>query len=375
MKQRGFLWTAIATMIGTIIGAGILGIPYVVAKAGFWTGVFDILFLGIVSMFLYLYFGEVALRTKESHQLPGYAERYLGKKGKTLMMFAMIFGIYGALAAYLLGVSQAITAIIGGSAIQYLLIFFAIAGFIIYLGLKEVAKSESYLQPLVLIVLIVLAALSLKHISFQNLSGFSLKNIFVPYGVVLFAFLGATAIPEMQIELKGREKLMKKAILIGIIIPIVVYLGFAAFVVGVSGASTTEVATIGLGKIIGEHIIIIGNIFAVLAMSTSFLVLGLALKDMYILDYDINKDLAWVLTCAVPLIIALTNLATFTKVLEIAGIVSGGITGIIIVLMAMKAKTLGNRKPEYSVHINWLICTWFILLFIIGVVYYLYQIL
>jgi len=375
MKQKGYLWTAIATMIGTIIGAGILGIPYVVAKAGFWTGVFDILFLGIVSLFLYLYFGEVVLRTEGNHQLPGYAEKYLGKKGKTIMMFAMIFGIYGALTAYLLGVSQAITAVIGGSATQYLLIFFAIAGFIIYLGLKEVAESESYMQPLVLIAVVVLAVLSFKYISFQNLSGFSLKNVFVPYGVVLFAFLGATAIPEMQMELKGREKLMKKAILIGILIPIVVYLGFAAFIVGVTGTSTTEVATIGLGKIVGEHIIIIGNIFAVLTMSTSFLILGLALKDMYRLDYNINKDLAWALTCAIPLIIAIANLATFTKVLEIAGIISGGITGVVIVLMAMKAKTLGTRKPEYTVPINWMICFWFMLLFTIGVVYYLYQIL
>ena len=42
MNKKLLLWEAIATLVGTIIGAGILGIPYVIAKAGFWTGIFDI---------------------------------------------------------------------------------------------------------------------------------------------------------------------------------------------------------------------------------------------------------------------------------------------------------------------------------------------
>ena len=34
-------WEAVATVVGTIIGAGIFGIPYVVAKAGFLTGIYS----------------------------------------------------------------------------------------------------------------------------------------------------------------------------------------------------------------------------------------------------------------------------------------------------------------------------------------------
>ncbi|MBU4360651.1 hypothetical protein KKA66_02260, partial [Patescibacteria group bacterium] len=38
-KKELPLLQATSTLIGTIIGAGILGIPFVFAKAGFWTGV------------------------------------------------------------------------------------------------------------------------------------------------------------------------------------------------------------------------------------------------------------------------------------------------------------------------------------------------
>jgi len=366
--KKLILWEAIATLVGTVIGAGILGIPYVIAKAGFWTGIVNIVFLGVISLVLFLYLGEVALRTKGKHQLTGYAQKYLGKWGKFFMMIGMVFGIYGALVAYLLGVGQALNAIFSWNPIYYSLIFFVVVAFIIYLGLGGVAKSESYLLPFVLIIVLVICALAFKYVNVGNLSSFSLSKIFVPYGVVLFAFLGATAIPEMEMELVRNEKLMKKAIIIGMIIPIVIYILFALFVVGVSGLATTEVATIGLGQMIGEHMVLIGNIFAVIAMTTSFLALGLALKQMYHLDYKISKPVSWGLTCFIPLGIVLVNIATFAKALEVSGVIAGGLTGVLIVFMAIQAKRFGDRKPEYSFPVHWIITGLLVGLFVLGVV-------
>ena len=48
---------AIATLVGCIIGAGVLGMPYVIAQAGFLTGMLAIVFLGIIVLFVYLYLG------------------------------------------------------------------------------------------------------------------------------------------------------------------------------------------------------------------------------------------------------------------------------------------------------------------------------
>ena len=108
---------------------------------------------------------------------------------------------------------------------------------------------------------------------------------------------------------------------------------------------------------------------------TSFLALGLALQQMYEYDYGLRRKLAWILTCFIPLAIALANIATFTKALEMSGIIAGGLTGVLIVLMALKAKKKGDRKPEYTVPINWFIASLFILLFVIGAGYYLWVIL
>ena len=63
----------LAVLVGTIIGAGILGIPYVVAKSGFVIGAVHIILIGIIMTIVMLYLGEITLRTKANHQLPGYA--------------------------------------------------------------------------------------------------------------------------------------------------------------------------------------------------------------------------------------------------------------------------------------------------------------
>ena len=86
---------AIALLCGTVIGAGVLGIPYVIAQTGFFVGLLTILFLGLAILMLNLFVGEIVLRTPGNHQLPGYAEKYLGKWGKRLVVFSMLFGIYG----------------------------------------------------------------------------------------------------------------------------------------------------------------------------------------------------------------------------------------------------------------------------------------
>ena len=371
MNKKLLLWEAIATLVGTIIGAGILGIPYVIAKAGFWTGIFDIFLLGAVVLIIYLYLGEVVLRTKGFHQLPGYAEKYLGGIGKKLMVFSMVFGNYGALIAYIIGVGLALSAIFGGNSLTYSLIFFVIAAIIIFKGLKAVGKSELFMLPFIVFFILIISLLALGHINIANFITFDITKVLIPYGVILFAFLGAAAVPEMEQELIKNRELMKKAIIIGVLIPIISYLVFAFAIVGVTGFATSEVATIGLGEVMGSYMVIIGNILAVITMSTSFLTLALALKQTYHYDYRLNRTLSWALTIFIPLIIAVSGLTTFIQVIAISGVIAGGMEGVLIVLMAMKAKKLGDRKPEYTMKINWLIATVLIALFVVGAAYLL----
>ena len=153
------LLTAVSIFVGTVIGAGILGIPYVVSQSGFLIGGAWIIVLGLVILITNLYLGEIALRTKKDHQLPGYAEKYLGKKGKKIMLSASLIGFYAALVAYLVGEGESFSVLFFGHidyAIYCGIVFWLVLTYFVYHGYDSLKKGEKWgvLAVIFLIILI-----------------------------------------------------------------------------------------------------------------------------------------------------------------------------------------------------------------------------
>jgi len=374
---RNRFWIAICTLIGTIVGAGILGIPYVVAKSGFLVGLVIIVVIGLAFLLLNLFAGEIVLRTKKQYQLTGYAGKYLGKWGKRLMTVSMLVGIYGALIAYLIGEGEALFAIFGfGSPLIYTLIFFVVASFITYRGIKTAGAAELIIISLLFLVVILIGVLSFGQINYSNLTTYDFSNLLFPYGVILFAFIGTAAIPELQEELVSEKKKMKKAIILGSVIPIILYVLFAMIIIGIIGLNNFEVlapnqriATVALSIYTNPLLGLFANLLAVLAMFSSFLTLGIALAEIYEYDYKFSKRKSFFLMLSLPLLVALFKLTTFITVLGITGALAGGLDGILVVLSYWRCKKLGDRKPEYSLGKHWVLGSLLILMFVSGIIY------
>ncbi|MDP3990318.1 MAG: aromatic amino acid transport family protein [archaeon] len=366
---------AATTLTGTIIGAGILGIPYTLAKAGFLYGLLVIIAIGLAFILLNLFMGEVVLRTNKLHQLTGYAELYLGKWGKRIMFFAMIFSLYGALIAYVIGEGAVLHTLFGvGAPWMFSLLFFAVTSFIVYRGVHTASIMELIMISLLVIVVTIIGVFSLDKITLQNLQGFSLRSFFLPYGVAVFAYSGLVAVPEMREVLGKNVKKMRKAIIIGSSIPVIIYVLFSLIVVGVVGASNFEllqsndrIATVALSLYAHPIMGGLANILAFLSMFTSFLTIALALVWMYHYDYGISRSLSLGLTLILPLIVGLLNIASFIQVLGVTGAIAGGIQSGFAVLMFWLAKKKGTRKPEYTLGNHYLLGGIFILLFLFGV--------
>src|SRR3989344_130290 len=267
----------IGNLLGAIVGAGILAIPYVMAQSGLLLGFILIVGLGLSLLLVNLMAGEIVLRTKKQHQLTGYAEKYLGPWGKRLMMFSMIFSIYGALTAYLIGLGETLTAIFHwGNPLVYTVICFAIGFFIIYKGVKVMGTADFILMGLLIVVILSVTVVSYHNINIDNVTAFNFAKFFAPYGVILFALMGIPAVPEVQEVLEHDKNKMRNALIIGSLIPIFLYILFAIIVVGVIGLSNFEIlepnqriATVALSIYSSPIIGIAANIIAVLAMFTS----------------------------------------------------------------------------------------------------------
>ena len=366
-QEKKKFWIATSILIGTCIGAGVLGIPYVAAQAGFFVALAYILLIGAIILVVNLYMGEISLRTKGEHQLIGYTERYLGKRGKRFMEFATVFGIYAAIVAYMLGIGESISFLIFGNS-SYTTLFGILFGVgmsgLLWRGMKALKKYEKIGVSIVLGLLVLIVILFSNKIEVANLIYFNVGNIILPFGVILFALMSFHAIPEVKIVLYKKEKLMKKVLIFGTLISVIFYSLFTLVVVGFKGIATPEIATLALGTVF----VFLG----IFTMFTSWFALGNALEENFMFDERMRKKKAWVLTSFMPILIFLIirffEFFSFTHILSIGGVFSGGLVAILILLMIKKAKKKGSRKPEYSMPVNWFIIWFLILIFILGVV-------
>ncbi|MCX6784420.1 MAG: hypothetical protein NTV81_00595, partial [Candidatus Komeilibacteria bacterium] len=262
-------------LISSTVGAGIFGLPFVFAQAGFLTGLLVLVVLALSNILINLLIGEMSLSTKEPEQLVGLGQKYLGSFGKIGTFITLGIGIYGALLAYLIGEGQVLSVLSGdGRPLLFSIIFFIFAGVLVYLGLDFLRRAELWLMGLIFMAAVIIVVVASPHLEVNNLMQFDWRKIFLAYGATFFALLGGSAVPSMRKVLVGYEKHLKKAIIWGSVIPVILYIVFTFIAVGVAGLQTTEIATVGLGDLIGRSFLIVSNIFAALVMGTSFLTLG-----------------------------------------------------------------------------------------------------
>lgn len=365
-------WYAVATLIGTIVGVGIFGLPFVFSQSGFLIGVFYLLILGLAVLFIHLIYGETILRTNEPHRLVGYAGKYLGQGAKRLSTMIVLIEYYGSLLAYIIVGGEFLNILFSrwlGSEFLWSLFFFFLGAWAIFLGIKTVAKTEFFMTVLLLATVAILIWKGWGAVDWGNLSGLNFSKFFLPYGVILFSLAGSAAIPEIRQILVGQEHKLKKAIICGTVIPAIIYFFFALVIVGITGIQTSAEAIKGLIPHLGSWVINLGAFFGILAIFTSFLVLGLNLKRVFQYDWRINSFPSFVLACAVPLVAYLAGFKNFILLIGFIGAIAGGLDAILTILIYLKVKKAGDRKPEFSLKWGKQFAYLAMVLFVLGIIY------
>ena len=377
-KQNKKSFRALSILLGVIFGAGIFGVPYAVAQSGWLLGIIYFFVLGTIILLIHLMYGEVVLRSNEKHRLPGFVSKFIGPKYGNFIKFASTIGLWGALIAYILIGGKFLYFItkpfLGGSEFLYQIIFFVISALIIASGIKILSKIELILTSILVIVLIFISVISLGHIDL-NIIPTETTNFFLPYGVIIFALFGASAIPEMRDILSGQLHKMKSLIISGTIITIIVTMFFVFASLGTSGANVSEDSILSFVPIFGPWILYLGAVIGFLATFTSFLVIGIYLKDQFKLDFKKKELSSLFWSIGMPFLILIIMNPGFIEILGFTGTVFGAIDSIFLIILWQKAKIKGDRKPEYEIKINKWVSFMIMAFFLIGALYEIISIL
>ena len=351
---------AAATIMTTVIGVGIFGIPFSFAKAGFVTGLIFLFGIAAISLLINLMYGETALRTAGQHQIIGHAGKYLGSFARYIMFFAFIFGIYGAMTATI-AISGTFWAsvlyFIDLSPYMFSILFFAVAAVVYLKGLKTVSRVDFAVILFFTVVILIIAIFGAGSIDLNNFSTVFMKEFwFLPFGVILFSFAGMSSIPLAKEITKGRENDLKKAIWWGSIVPAVLYLVFSLTVFGISGEVTSPDAISGLSSFLGPVIIFVGALLGSFSTFTVFINTSIALGESFEYDLGMSRRKSQLLVLLPPFVLFLIGIRDFIEIIGLVGSISVGLTGVITILIYLKAKQKGDRQPEYSLNLpNWLL--------------------
>jgi len=370
MKPKDRILDGVGLMAGMIIGAGFFVLPFAVAQAGWFWGLFHFFIAFIIVTLVHVLYGEAIYSIEGRHRLPGYARITLGKSAANLASFATIFGFFGFLLAYGLLAGIFLNKFLPGVSVEAItIIFFLVAPLLLLLNIREIGYVSFLLTiPLVAFVLI-LAWIAFPEINFNNFVFANNANWFLPYGIFLFAMGGASVIPEVAEVFRKREGRKFELVLIfGTLLPAVLYALFAFVVVGVSGPSTTADAITGLEGFFGRPVILLGAAIGAIAVLTSYISLGIDLKNLLHLDHKFGNRRAWLVVSVVPLLLYLFGATSLIDIIGVVGSITVGVEGIIILMLAQYVRR-HHYHPRGFMPIGNFIPKILIVFFIIGIIW------
>ncbi|MGC8981903.1 MAG: hypothetical protein ACP5JU_03075 [Minisyncoccia bacterium] len=339
---------SIFLIVSTIVGLGMLILPYAFLKSGIYFLIwFFILITGI--FILHLIYSEIIFQIEKKHNLPGLASSIIDKRLKIPVWVFDFWGMEFVFLAYLMALSK-FTNIIFQFNPFFIKPFYSIfVIIIIFLSLDPFIKIESSLAFFEILFPIFLSFYLLPKIDLKNLN-FNFGNPVLSYGIILFSLAGYSSL-QMVYDLIGKDKdKFLKINLISILIIGITYLLFTFSVAGVLGKNISEETLTSLSKILNPYIFLIILVLTSLSIITTFVSLAFYLKRGLIDDFNLNPYLSWFLV-SLPIITfsffhseSLANLASFI------GSIFIGLNLIIIFVSYLKLKEVKYFKiPKYVV--------------------------
>ena len=348
VEKKGSVLGGMLLIAGSCVGAGMLGMPILTGLAGFFPALFMFfcawIFMTATALLL------VEVNSGYSHQvnLLTMVGQSLGKFGRAICWVTYLFLFYALLVAYISGSGSLFSSIFQNTFSLPLpiwaasLFFVILFGWIIYLGTRRVDLCNRLLMfaKIGFFVLLVVIGVQYMHPYLLQRTDPSYAVFSLPLLVISFGF--HNMIPSLFAYMEGDLKRVRKTIIGGSLMALVIYLIWEILVLGIvpkdgpggllESLRNDREASQALAAIVhSPWIKTFSQGLAFFAILTSFLAQGLSLvhflADGLKISYKKKENVA---LCSIallpPLIFSLIYPQLFFKALNFAG----GICAVIL---------------------------------------------
>ena len=337
-KKQLTTWEAACIITGYGIGAGVLSMPYMAARNGIILSTGILLIALLASYLLHMMIAEIALKEGNGGQIISCLNRFLfrgkWKKILSVIFFALMAVILVTnLAAYISGAEEIIVGLIPMPSFAAKLLFYVIAAAVVLFGLKAVGISEKIAVTVIFGLIGVLAIASFLNIHNPvSIRTGTMNDALAYYGMAMFSMSAFFSVPQAVEGLNGDKKKIGKAVFLGLFNTFVLILVISVCSL-MSSKEITELAMVGWSAGIGLWAQVIGSLFTVLAMLTTYWSLSLALGGIIEDMLHTGSRISWLLATLPSLIVVMFKLAGFMNLMRTAG----GLIAILIAMMVVPA--------------------------------------
>lgn len=363
---------SIMIIVGTMIGGGILALPIITAKLGFVIGSILIVVVWSIMTYTAVVISDISCSMPYGSSFKTIAEKYLGKSGGIVASIAFLVLMYFISTAYISAAASSFyTDFPQISQKVSSLLFVIIFGSIVVLGTRFVDYANRFFIILKILVLVILCIVFNRYIETANLfvSPVDLSaSLVIAIPVFTTSFTSHIIVPALSDYLGKNAKDMKRIVIIGSIIPLILYIiwvvtilgvlplhGPVSFMDSIFNHIPVDKANIGniltaLGSKIRTPVTdAVLHVFTYVAIMTSFLSVNLSLFHFNLDTYKLYKtkkvigySIATLLTFAIPLIINQLDPDIFIYAMTCVGLSIAVLLMIMPALMAFKMDRSGE---------------------------------
>ncbi len=369
-KQKKLtLIEAAAIITGYGVGGGIMTVPYLTSKTGLPMMLLLLLVGLFVSLLMHLMVAEVVLRDGQGSQMVELFQKFILKKKPAIhswVLFILIaFAFLVSLSAYIAGGGKILSGFFGIPLLWGQFIFYIFSAAVGFFGLKVLGLSEKYAVLVILLIVGVLAT-SAARVPFSLNMGTvgTYKDYLVLFGMIMFSFFAIFSVPQIAQGLAWNKKLIPKAIILGVVLNALVTLSIVVLTLGVS-TTVDEVAIISLGKALGGWASIVGSVFVLFAMLTSYWAVSFALAVVVKERMKTSQRLSWMSATLPSFVLVLLSTQGFLDYMTMASGALALLVAFMVVPLLNSSKRNGAvADPEW--HLGVFGSRFFQLLVIVG---------
>ena len=341
---------ATGIIVGHGVGAGILSVPYLASHYSFRETVFILIFAYLVALVLHLIIAELSYNNNGAQFVKCFdSELFAGKIKTVLTWTAFILlgvSVIVNVSAFLTGAAAVFAQWFGLPDFVGILIFYVLGAGVVFVGMKLVGICDKYAVIAMVIVMGVIFVATLMRGTEALPTGWrGFNNALALFGMISFSLSAVMSTPQVVKGLGGDKKRIRSSIALGLAVNAsLIFLITLTTLLGTGGDVSEKGAFVDLARRFGGWVAVVGYVFTLLALATSFWANTLNLRDIVSEQTGWGRRLSWLIASLPCLVLAMLGLDSFVGFTRFASIIQV-VTGIGIIVAYNCSRRRVGKSP------------------------------